>query len=164
MKRQTWRMRYDVSRLAILTTTIVILSVAVPACDAYLDPPWGHDGGGHGGNGQGGADNQGGGDAGPADTPVDLCRNGVRDSGETNVDCGGPTCAPCAYDKSCALDADCEAGVCVKDIYGNGTCAPACGATTYCLGCCCVYPGTINPYDYSCKTATDCLFVGGSCL
>jgi hypothetical protein len=38
------------------------------------------------------------------------CQNGTRDVDETDVDCGGASCAPCAEGKACALARDCAAG------------------------------------------------------
>ena len=49
------------------------------------------------------------------------CIDGITNSGETDVDCGGPDCAKCGVGKVCGQDADCKSGVC------NGTCqAPTC--------------------------------------
>ena len=50
---------------------------------------------------------------------VDLptCKDGIRNQDETDIDCGGSTCAPCASGDSCTNDSDCasdacDAGVC----------------------------------------------------
>ena len=53
---------------------------------------------------------------------VPLCVNGVKDGGETDVDCGG-TCVPCALGKTCTRLTDCATGTCV-----SGVCvtAPTC--------------------------------------
>jgi hypothetical protein len=41
------------------------------------------------------------------------CSNGLRDGDETDVDCGGQTCVPCAATgATCAATKDCIAGVC----------------------------------------------------
>ena len=38
-----------------------------------------------------------------------LCNNGVKDEGETDVDCGGESCPKrCGYQGGCCIDADCE--------------------------------------------------------
>jgi hypothetical protein len=50
------------------------------------------------------------------------CDNGVIDDGETDVDCGGATCAPCGIYDWCCLNTDCASGVC--DHYW-GYCVPA---------------------------------------
>lgn len=39
--------------------------------------------------------------------------------GETDVDCGGPECLPCADGQACLVPSDCVSGVCE-----DGTCAP----------------------------------------
>ncbi|MBL8611634.1 MAG: hypothetical protein JNL38_30105 [Myxococcales bacterium] len=39
--------------------------------------------------------------------------NGVKDEGETDVDCGGPNATPCDGDKACAQDSDCKSLTCV---------------------------------------------------
>jgi hypothetical protein len=40
------------------------------------------------------------------------CTNGQKDGQETDVDCGGPACAPCVNGKTCAAKRDCTSGVC----------------------------------------------------
>lgn len=42
------------------------------------------------------------------------CFNGVLNVGETDVDCGGVTCKPCANNSLCLAETDCESGVCEK--------------------------------------------------
>ncbi len=39
-----------------------------------------------------------------------TCGNGRQDSDETDLDCGGRHCAPCAAGESCLIDADCVTG------------------------------------------------------
>jgi len=46
---------------------------------------------------------------------VPTCSDGVKNQGETDVDCGGP-CAPCVDGKSCLLDSDCLSGYCHDNI------------------------------------------------
>ncbi len=41
-----------------------------------------------------------------------MCSNGVLDLGETDVDCGGSACAPCALGKSCNSTSDCATSAC----------------------------------------------------
>jgi hypothetical protein len=43
------------------------------------------------------------------------CSNHQLDVGETDIDCGGPSCLPCAGDESCAADRDCATGACLSD-------------------------------------------------
>ena len=50
------------------------------------------------------------------------CTNTVKDSAETDVDCGGPVCAACAPGKACLVQTDCTPGYC-----NAGVCkAPSC--------------------------------------
>src|SRR5262245_8881898 len=45
--------------------------------------------------------------------PPAPCSNGVIDAPETDVDCGGGTCAKCGAGKKCSVAADCEGGSCL---------------------------------------------------
>ena len=50
------------------------------------------------------------------------CDNGVLDTQETDVDCGGPDCPDCPDGSTCEANIDCESGNC-----DDGTCAsPSC--------------------------------------
>jgi hypothetical protein len=40
------------------------------------------------------------------------CRNQEQDAGETDVDCGGPSCEPCGADEMCLSDGDCGLAAC----------------------------------------------------
>jgi hypothetical protein len=55
-------------------------------------------------------------DAGPADSsPADASKcttNGAKDGAETDVDCGGSDCPPCANGRACAVRSDCASLVC----------------------------------------------------
>lgn len=42
----------------------------------------------------------------------DICRNGIADPAETDVDCGGDICGPCDDGLDCTIDDDCESGIC----------------------------------------------------
>jgi hypothetical protein len=88
--------------------------------------------GGNGGEGDEGA--------GPAAGPG-SCENGVRNSDETDVDCGGKSeCGPCGTSLKCNADDDCSSAFCK-----GGRCAePTCG----------------DEYKNQDETATDC---GGIC-
>src|SRR5262249_17281338 len=50
----------------------------------------------------------------------DPCTDGVLDSDESDVDCGGATCAACADGKACRDDGDCTSQHC-----HDATCVPA---------------------------------------
>ena len=53
-----------------------------------------------------------------------ACQNQMRDGQETDMDCGGPDCLPCAPGRMCMLPRDCTSQVCG----GNQLCAaPECG-------------------------------------
>lgn len=43
---------------------------------------------------------------------ADACADGRRSPGETDVDCGGTTCAACASSLACGTDGDCVSGAC----------------------------------------------------
>lgn len=80
------------------------------------------------------------------------CANKVLDGGETDLDCGGAECAPCASGRKCVNASDCTSNVCQ-----NGVCkAPTHddgvknGSET---GVDCGYPG--GPL-YSCKDGEGC--------
>jgi hypothetical protein len=59
---------------------------------------------------------------------AEHCTNGVEDGGETDLNCGGPDCAPCNNGDDCNVYGDCVSGFC-----DNGTCAP-CGDSFDCAG------------------------------
>jgi hypothetical protein len=43
--------------------------------------------------------------------PANTCQNSLKESDETDVDCGGSKCAPCAENKLCIVDKDCATGL-----------------------------------------------------
>jgi hypothetical protein len=45
---------------------------------------------------------------------TDPCSNGIIDSGESDIDCGG-NCATCAIGKACISDIDCDSGKCYNN-------------------------------------------------
>lgn len=50
------------------------------------------------------------------------CTDKIKNGDESDIDCGGPACAPCGTDQGCAALADCASQVCIA-----GTCrAPTC--------------------------------------
>lgn len=51
-------------------------------------------------------------DVGLGDGASDACRDGTKGGAETDVDCGGPTCAACANGRACVANRDCAALVC----------------------------------------------------
>lgn len=46
---------------------------------------------------------------------VETCRDGLRNHGEVDVDCGVACNAPCSVGQSCATDAECQTGLCQDD-------------------------------------------------
>jgi hypothetical protein len=71
------------------------------------------------------------------------CSDGIKDGQETDVDCGGVACAPCATGKRCLANSDCiqgevcQAGVCAVNGGGCGACNPP-NATGQCANGACV--------------------------
>ncbi|SRR6266540_478206 len=53
-----------------------------------------------------------------------ACRNGNKDVGETDVDCGGNSCGPCDIGQGCAAQQDCAKGTCELTT-GTGKCTAA---------------------------------------
>src|SRR5580704_2994827 len=51
-----------------------------------------------------------------------TCTDGIKNGMETDVDCGGPTCAPCAAGKACTVAVDCSTGACISDVCRVPTC------------------------------------------
>lgn len=71
----------------------------------------------HDGSGDGRMSSSGAADTGPDTTG--SCTDGMRDGQETDVDCGGPMCPPCANTKACTQGSDCQSGFC-----SGAACAP----------------------------------------
>jgi hypothetical protein len=60
--------------------------------------------------------------SGKATCQVTSCSDGVKNGLETDVDCGGGACPPCAATQACLVARDCTSGVCT-----GGECqAPSC--------------------------------------
>jgi hypothetical protein len=53
------------------------------------------------------------------------CIDGVTNGPETDLDCGGPTCAPCGDNLKCLIDADCISKICdpTAKLCTPGTCS-----------------------------------------
>jgi hypothetical protein len=51
--------------------------------------------------------------AGPA------CDDNAQNGAETDVDCGGETCSPCAIDLKCLVHTDCSTNNCTQSICGK---------------------------------------------
>jgi len=65
-----------------------------------------------------------------------TCQDGIKNQGESAVDCGGAVCSPagvkCANGQTCEKNADCTDGFCL-----NNTCSSACKGKPPTLGCPC---------------------------
>jgi hypothetical protein len=99
---------------------------SLPACNARLAvlgeplPPAGTGGSG-GSEGSGVTPANGGTGAG---SPVEqrTCGDGLSNGDETDVDCGGSSCPPCARDARCVAAADCVTGGCTEGLCVEPTC------------------------------------------
>lgn len=113
------------------------------------------------------------------------CTNNILDGTETDKDCGGADCPPCAPGKACTGDSDCAKGPCENNVCGCTplTCDTACGTgvddgcggtidcSNTCMGgdvcfhsLCCTpitscSPGLCDMTDDGCGGKVDC----GSC-
>ena len=66
-------------------------------------------------------------------TPT-SCSNGVLDPNETDIDCGGGTCAGCRSGQACWASIDCESHVCRAPLgEGKGSCASPTAIFTLCI-------------------------------
>ncbi len=52
----------------------------------------------------------------------DTCSNGVKDGGETDIDCGGLLCSPCGDNAACESSFDCKSNNCLLNICQSATC------------------------------------------
>ncbi len=52
----------------------------------------------------------------PASPALPNCSDELKNQDETDIDCGGTTCAPCAEGKSCKLNRDCVKGFCADGV------------------------------------------------
>lgn len=101
------------------------------------------------------------------------CQNQVRDGVESDVDCGGPDCSPCANGQACLADTDCQSLACsticlppscVDGVLNNGEQAIDCGGPScpFCDGAPCTN-------DAGCRSGA-CMAgycrtkVGGACV
>jgi hypothetical protein len=101
-----------------------------------------------------------------AQIALPACNDGVKNQGETDVDCGGSTiCLRCGVGKTCGGGGDCTTGTC-----SGGTCMALptcmdgikngaetgvdCGGVTMCPRC---------PPGQGCSSGSDCASHGGMC-
>jgi len=62
----------------------------------------------------------------PAAVGTPTCSDTIKNQSESDVDCGGSSCALCATGKTCSVGTSCASGICT-----SGLCAAAGGGTTY---------------------------------
>jgi hypothetical protein len=90
----------------------------------------------------------------PSATPT--CADGVKNGSETDVDCGGPTCSPCATGNACLQASDCSSRSCLGTICTVASCTDGVkngNETDVDCG---------GPTCYSCAAGKQCL-VGADC-
>jgi acetyl esterase/lipase len=51
------------------------------------------------------------------------CQDSTKNGVETDIDCGGGTCAPCASGKSCLTGTDCTTGICSGGVCAASLCS-----------------------------------------
>ncbi|MDC0746374.1 hypothetical protein [Polyangium mundeleinium] len=61
------------------------------------------------------------------------CGDCIKNSDETDIDCGGDACNPCRQGKACLQDADCLGGVCVANVCALGAPGVDCYANADCV-------------------------------
>lgn len=143
-------------------------STGVPAI-VTQPPPTGGDGstsgGGDTGTGTDGAVTADAADAADAAPLDDSCTNKKFDTGETDIDCGGPKCPKCIDGKTCVAATDCTGGFCESNtkqcatpscqdtLKNGGETDVDCGGTTACRRC---------ALGRGCLANTDC--VSGTCV
>jgi len=96
------------------------------------------------------------------------CSDQQKDGAETDVDCGGGTCAACSVGQSCKVNTDCTSNTCNA---ATNTCAAACVPLTSCPvgNYCGTVPdgcgGTVScgtcPTGSTCLAGNACSAVGG---
>jgi hypothetical protein len=99
------------------------------------------------------------------------CNDGTKDGNETDIDCGGGTCAKCVPGKVCKAGTDCASGFCVDGVCCDSACSGTCQACTKALtvnsndGTCASIPAG-NAHDLNkaaCAIAADVCGTGGLC-
>ena len=91
---------------------------------------------------------------------VPTCADAIKDASETDVDCGGATCAKCQQGKACLAASDCVTGNCLtgvcaapqscKQIHAGNPAAPSGKYTVDADG-----PGPLPPFDAYCDMTTN---------
>jgi hypothetical protein len=63
--------------------------------------------------------------------PAATCSDGIKNGSETDIDCGGPDCPPCANGRTCERNTDCGTARC-GDSQGNGDTCQSCTSDGVC--------------------------------
>lgn len=58
----------------------------------------------------------------PADCSAPTCSDGIKNQGETDVDCGGAACSACLIGKMCLQNSDCSSQNCLAGLCYAGNC------------------------------------------
>lgn len=95
-------------------------------------------------------------DNGLCNTPA-TCFDGFKNEGETDIDCGGPNCPPCASGKTCLQGPDCQSGLCC----GAGVCVDS--SNSNCGACGNVCSGGMGCVSGSCQCPPNQTNCGGTC-
>ncbi len=66
--------------------------------------------------------------------PAPTCTDGVGNGLEADVDCGGPSCAPCGAGQSCALPDDCQSRICRLHVCAEDAGPVTCARSSDCPG------------------------------
>ena len=89
-----------------------------------------------------------------------TCDSGTKDGDETDVDCGGMLCVPCAEDKACKADTDCTTGYCDStDHCATKPCETdeECGSDAFCsFGTCVLKPTCSDGIRNQDESDVDC--------
>src|SRR6478736_487052 len=124
-----WHTQRSLWPLTVIASLGTVLSLQ--ACSGKVQEPsgCGRDSscggaiGASGGKGEGGNGAVSGGAQGGADGTLDTCANQVRDSKESDVDCGGTSkCDRCSLNAKCASNNDCETQFCRSGRCADPTC------------------------------------------
>ena len=84
-----------------------------------------------------------------------TCTDMIKNGAESDVDCGGGACAPCAQGRTCSTGMDCSTGVCLGGLCGGCTTNADCPAGLIC-----------DPAQRQCVSACSAprINCGGACV
>lgn len=88
----------------------------------------------------------------------DECTDGIRNGTESDIDCGGSDCEPCADGGSCFADADCQSNNCAAGFCEQASCTDGVQNGTEtgvdCGGGCPACPSVCNQQTYAATSMT----------